>query len=639
LRKNMNTNDLHDVVIRNGKIFDGSGGKPFIGDVAIDDGKISLVGVIEGSGRKEIDAKGNLVTPGWVDIHTHYDGQVCWDPYLTPSSWHGVTTVVMGNCGVGFAPVKPGDENFLIQLMEGVEDIPGSALHEGIEWDWETFPEFLDAIEKKEFVMDLGFMIGHGPLRSYVMGYERCQNQVDASEAEIGKMSELVTEAIDSGALGFSTSRTILHRDIYGKYVPGTEASSEEMRALAFGVDKAGEGTLEITSDWLDEEIEMSWMKEYVNKSDCGLTFLQTSGDAVKTILFAEEQFLKGKNIRPQFPGRNVGLMFGLESSLHPFIQYPAYKEIADLPLDQKFEVMKDPDFKKKLLSQQPDFQSEIEIQLAKNPNNKTSEEIAKDVELPTKLTSNYETQFILGTPPNYEPGKEDSIAAIAINRGISELEVMYDEMIKNNGTNLIYAAFTPYENYKLDFVEQAYGLKSSVAGGSDGGAHCGLICDASMPTTNLSHWARDREAGKKFSLEMLIKKQTKDTAETFGLFDRGEIKVGMLGDINIIDFEKLNVSHPKMIHDLPLGGRRLVQDATGYVATIKSGQVISENGVATGVLPGNLIRGKQVCDVKSGITKVTLFDRTFRLLFVKAARLIWGLSKKSMKTTIVSEA
>ena len=635
----MNTNDLHDVVIRNGKIFDGSGKKPFIGDVAIDDGKISLVGVIEGSGKKEIDARGNLVTPGWVDIHTHYDGQVCWDPYLTPSSWHGVTTVVMGNCGVGFAPVKPGDENFLIQLMEGVEDIPGSALHEGIEWDWETFPEFLDAIEKKEFVMDLGFMIGHGPLRSYVMGYERCQNQVDASEAEIGKMSKLVTEAIDSGALGFSTSRTILHRDIYGKYVPGTEASSEEMRALAFGVDKAGEGTLEITSDWLDEEIEMSWMKEYVNKSDCGLTFLQTSGDAVKTILFAEEQFLKGKNIRPQFPGRNVGLMFGLESSLHPFIQYPAYKEIADLPLEQKYEIMKDPDFKKKLLGQQPDFESEIKIQLAKNPNNKTKEEIAKDVELPTKLTSNYETQFILGTPPNYEPQKEDSIAAVAIQRGISELEVMYDEMIKNNGSNLIYAAFTPYENYKLDFVEQAYGLKSSVAGGSDGGAHCGLICDASMPTTNLSHWARDREAGKKFPLEMLIKKQTKDTAETFGLFDRGEIKVGMLGDINIIDFEKLNVSHPKMIHDLPLGGRRLVQDATGYVATIKSGQVISENGIATGVLPGNLIRGKQVCDAKSEITKVPLFDRTFRLLFVKAARLIWGLSKKSMKTTIVSEA
>ena len=635
----MKNNNLHDLVIRNGRIINGSGDQAFIGDIAIDNEKITQVGKVDKAGIREIDAEENLVTPGWVDIHTHYDGQVCWDPYLTPSSWHGVTTVVMGNCGVGFAPVRPGDENFLIQLMEGVEDIPGSALHEGIEWEWETFPEFLDAIEKKEFVMDLGFMIGHGPLRSYVMGYERCQNQVDASEEEIAKMSEIVTEAIDAGALGFSTSRTILHRDIYGKYVPGTEASSEEMRALAFGVDKAGEGTLEITSDWLDEEIELSWMKEYVKKSDCGLTFLQTSGDAVKTILFSEEQFLKGKNIRPQFPGRNVGLMFGLESSLHPFIQYPAYKEIAHLPLDQKFEIMNDPSFKEKILNQQPDFESEIKARLAENFNNKTEEEIAADVALPTKLTSNYETQFILGTPPNYEPKKEDSIAALAKVRGISELEVMYDEMMRNKGTNLIYAAFTPYENYKLDFVEQAYRLKSSVAGGSDGGAHCGLICDASMPTTNLSHWGRDREAGKKFPLEMLIRKQTKDTAETFGLFDRGEIKPGMLADINIINFEKLNVSHPKMIHDLPLGGRRLVQDATGYVATIKSGVIISENGIATGEFPGNLIRGKQVCEVKSGMDKVPLFDRTIRLLMIKVAKFLWGLSKKSVKTTIVSEA
>ena len=626
---------MHDFVIRNGKIIDGSGKKPFIGDIAIDDEKISLVGFVANSGKKEIDAKGNLVTPGWVDIHTHYDGQVCWDPYLTPSSWHGVTTAVMGNCGVGFAPVKPGDENFLIQLMEGVEDIPGAALHEGIEWDWETFPEFLDAIDKKEFVMDLGFMIGHGPLRSYVMGHERCQNQVDASDKEINKMSELVTEAINAGALGFSTSRTILHRDIYGKYVPGTEASSEEMKALAFGIDKAGEGTLEITSDWLDEEIEMSWMKEYVDKSDCGLTFLQTSGDAAKTILYAEEHYLKGKNIRPQFPGRNVGLMFGLESSLNPFVQYPAYKEISNLPLDQKFEIMKNPDFKNMLLSQEPDFESEIEKKLADESNTKTREEITKDVQLPTKLTANYKTQFILGTPPNYEPKKEDSIAAISLIKGISELEVMYDEMMKNNGTNLIYAAFTPYENYKLNFVEQAYGLKSSVAGGSDGGAHCGLICDASMPTTNLSHWARDREAGKKFPLEMLVKKQTKDTAETFGLFDRGEIKPGMLADINIIDFDNLNVSHPKMIHDLPLGGKRLVQNATGYIATIKRGHIVSENGTATGILPGNLIRGKQISEVKSEISKVSLFDRTFRLFFLKIFKIYWSLSKKKIKTTI----
>jgi N-acyl-D-aspartate/D-glutamate deacylase len=426
-----------------------------------------------------------------------------------------------------------------------------------------------------------------------------------------------------------------LHRDIYGKYVPGTEASSEEMKALAFGIDKAGEGTLEITSDWLDEEIEMSWMKEYVDKSDCGLTFLQTSGDAAKTILYAEEHYLKGKNIRPQFPGRNVGLMFGLESSLNPFVQYPAYKEISNLPLDQKFEIMKNPDFKNMLLSQEPDFESEIEKKLADESNTKTREEITKDVQLPTKLTANYKTQFILGTPPNYEPKKEDSIAAISLIKGISELEVMYDEMMKNNGTNLIYAAFTPYENYKLNFVEQAYGLKSSVAGGSDGGAHCGLICDASMPTTNLSHWARDREAGKKFPLEMLVKKQTKDTAETFGLFDRGEIKPGMLADINIIDFDDLNVSHPKMIHDLPLGGKRLVQNATGYIATIKRGHIVSENGTATGILPGNLIRGKQISEVKSEISKVSLFDRTFRLFFLKIFKIYWSLSKKKIKTTI----
>ena len=634
----MQNNTMHDLVLRNGKIFDGSGDKPFVGDIAIDDGKISFVGKVTNSGKEEIDAHNNLITPGWVDIHTHYDGQVSWDPYLTPSSWHGVTTAVMGNCGVGFAPVRPGDENFLIQLMEGVEDIPGSALHEGIDWDWETFPEFLDAIDKKEFVMDVGFMIGHGPLRSYVMGYERCQNQVDASEEEISKMSELVTEAIEAGALGFSTSRTVLHRDIYGKYVPGTEASSEEMRALAFGVDKAGEGTLEITSDWLDEEMEMSWMKEYVKKSNCGLTFLQTKGDAVKTILFAEEHFLKGKNIRPQFPGRNVGLMFGWETSVNPFSQFPAYKEIADLPLEQKYEILKDPLFKKRLLSQEPDFETEIMKRLADNPSNKTREEIAQDVALPTTITSNFKTQFVLGTPPNYEPKEEDSIASIALRKNISELEVMYDEMLKNQGTNLIYAAFTPYEKYKLDFVEQAYQLKSSVAGGSDGGAHCGLICDASMPTTNISHWGRDREAGKKFPLELLIKKQTKDTAETFGLFDRGEIKAGMLADINIIDFDKLNVSHPTMIHDLPLGGRRLVQDATGYIATIKNGKVVSENGQANGVLPGKLIRGKQVCEVKTGISEVSYFDKTIRLLAVKALGFIWKLSGRSMKSTIVSD-
>ena len=628
---------IHDLVIRNGNIVDGSGKKPFLGDIAIDEGKITKVGEVINSGKKEIDANGNLVSPGWVDIHTHYDGQVCWDPYLTPSSWHGVTTVVMGNCGVGFAPVKPGDENFLIQLMEGVEDIPGTALHEGIDWEWETFPEFLDAIEKKEFVMDLGFMIGHGPVRSYVMGYDRCQNQVDASKDEINQMSEIVEKAINAGALGFSTSRTILHRDVHGVYVPGTEASSEEMKELAFAVDRAGEGTLEIVSDWLDQEIEMSWMKEYVEKSDCGLTVLQTNGDSVKTILFCEEQFLKGKNVRPQFPGRNVGLMFGLESSLHPFIGHPSYKEISHLPLNERLSIMRDPAFKQKILNESPSFREDLQKAAKEQKSNKTKEEIKAEAEIGKKLISNYETQFILSDPPNYEPTREDSIAYIAEQRNQSEEEVIYDELIKDNGKSLIYACFTPYENHKLEFVETFYKLKSSVAGGSDGGAHCGLICDASMPTTNLSHWARDRSAGNKIPLELIIRKQTKDTAETYGLFDRGEIKTGMIADINIIDFEKLNVSLPKMIFDLPKGGKRLVQESFGYLATIKSGEVVYENGQATGTLPGQVIRGKQTSEAKDTKEKISFYDRTVRLFIVKFLRLIWAARNKPVKSTVIS--
>jgi N-acyl-D-aspartate/D-glutamate deacylase len=628
---------IHDLVIRNGNIVDGSGKKPFLGDIAIDDGKITKVGEVINSGKKEIDANGNLVSPGWVDIHTHYDGQVCWDPYLTPSSWHGVTTVVMGNCGVGFAPVKPGDENFLIQLMEGVEDIPGTALHEGIDWEWETFPEFLDAIERKEFVMDLGFMIGHGPVRSYVMGYDRCQNQVDASKDEINQMSEIVEKAINAGALGFSTSRTILHRDVHGVYVPGTEASSEEMKELAFAVDRAGEGTLEIVSDWLDQEIEMSWMKEYVEKSDCGLTVLQTNGDSVKTILYCEEQFLKGKNVRPQFPGRNVGLMFGLESSLHPFIGHPSYKEISHLPLNERLSIMRDPAFKQKILNESPSFREDLQKAAKEQKSNKTKEEIKAEAETGKKIISNYETQFILSDPPNYEPTREDSIAYLAELRSQSEEEVIYDELIKDDGKSLIYACFTPYEKYKLKFVESFYKLKSSVAGGSDGGAHCGLICDASMPTTNLSHWARDRLAGNKIPLELIIRKQTKDTAETYGLFDRGEIKTGMIADINIIDFEKLNVSLPKMIFDLPKGGKRLVQESFGYLATIKSGEVVYENGKATGTLPGQVIRGKQTSEAKDTKEKISFYDRTVRLFAVKLLRLFWAVRNKPVKSTVIS--
>ena len=409
------------------------------------------------------------------------------------------------------------------------------------------------------------------------------------------------------------------------------------MKELAFAVDRAGEGTLEIVSDWLDQEIEMSWMKEYVEKSDCGLTVLQTNGDSVKTILYCEEQFLKGKNVRPQFPGRNVGLMFGLESSLHPFIGHPSYKEISHLPLNERLSIMRDPAFKQKILDESPSFREDLQKAAKEQKSNKTKEEIKAEAEIGKKLISNYETQFILSDPPNYEPTREDSIAYIAEQRNQSEEEVIYDELIKDNGKSLIYACFTSYENHKLEFVETFYKLKSSVAGGSDGGAHCGLICDASMPTTNLSHWARDRSAGNKIPLELIIRKQTKDTAETYGLFDRGEIKTGMIADINIIDFEKLNVSLPKMIFDLPKGGKRLVQESFGYLATIKSGEVVYENGQATGTLPGQVIRGKQTSEAKDTKEKISFYDRTVRLFIIKFLRLIWAARNKPVKSTVIS--
>ena len=568
---------MHDIVIRNGTIVDGSGEKSFVGNIAIDGDRITAIGKVDSKGKKEIDASGKVVTPGWVDIHTHYDGQVCWDPYLTPSSWHGVTTVVMGNCGVGFAPVKPGSEEYLIQLMEGVEDIPGTALHEGIDWNWETFPEFLDAVEKKELVMDVGAMVGHGPIRGYVMGYERCQGKDDATPQEIAEMSKITTEAINAGALGFSTSRTYLHRDKQGELVPGTEAGQDEMRSLSMAIADAGEGTLEIVSDWMDQDIEMDWIKDFVENTDRTLTYAQTSGDPFSTWRYCEENFSNGgKNIRPQFAGRPTGMLFGLESSLHPFVAHPSFRKISNLPLEEKVSIMKDPEFKKQLLSESHTFGD------------------SKYLGMVTKLISTFEEQFPMDEIPNYEPPKEESIAGIAEAEGRDVFDVVYEEMLRNEGKSFIYACFAPYPGHTLDFYKNIIEFKSSVAGLSDGGAHCGLICDASMPTWNITHWTRDRSRGDKIPLEFIVNKQTRETARTFGLFDRGEIKEGLLADINIIDYDNLTVYKPKMVYDLPTGGRRIIQKSSGYSATIKSGIITYENDKATGELPGTLIRGEQ---------------------------------------------
>jgi N-acyl-D-aspartate/D-glutamate deacylase len=483
----------------------------------------------------------------------------------------------MGNCGVGFAPVKPGSEEYLIQLMEGVEDIPGTALHEGIDWNWETFPEFLDAVEKKELVMDVGAMVGHGPIRGYVMGYERCQGKDDATPQEIAEMSKITTEAINAGALGFSTSRTYLHRDKQGELVPGTEAGQDEMRSLSMAIADAGEGTLEIVSDWMDQDIEMDWIKDFVENTDRTLTYAQTSGDPFVTWRYCEENFSNGgKNIRPQFSGRPTGMLFGLESSLHPFVAHPSFREISKLPLEEKVSIMKDPEFKKQLLSESHTFGD------------------SKYLGMVTKLISTFEEQFPMDEIPNYEPPKEESIAGIAETEGRDVFDVVYEEMLRNEGKSFIYACFSPYPGHTLDFYKNIIEFKSSVAGLSDGGAHCGLICDASMPTWNITHWTRDRSRGDKIPLEFIVNKQTRETARTFGLFDRGEIKEGLLADINIIDYDNLTVYKPKMVYDLPTGGRRIIQKSTGYSATIKSGVITYENDKATGELPGSLIRGEQ---------------------------------------------
>ena len=564
---------MHDLVIRNGKIVDGSGEESFMGDIAIDGDRITKVGLVEDQGKEEIDAKGHLVTPGWVDIHTHYDGQVCWDSYLTPSCWHGVTTVVMGNCGVGFAPVKPGTEEFLVQLMEGVEDIPGTALHEGVTWDWESFPEYLDSIGKKNYAIDVGAMIGHGPIRSYVMGYDRCQGKEEATDIEIEKMAEITKEAIEAGALGFSTSRTYLHRDKFGEYVPGTEASAKEMRKIANAIADLGKGTLEIVSDWMDKDIELDWVKEFVEESDRTLTYAQTSGDPFETWKYCEENFSKGVKIRPQYSGRPTGMLFSLESTVHPFIAHPSYAEIADKSLEEKVSKMRDESFKQKILSEEP--------------------AVDKNHMIYTLMTS-FDKQFPMDHVPNYEPPIEASIVGIAESSDKPVMEVLYEELLKNDGKTFIWAPFGPYPNHNLDFYKMIIEFESSVAGLSDGGAHCGLICDASMPTWNISHWSKDREKGEKIPLEFVVRKQTKETAETFGLMDRGQIKEGYMADINVIDYDNLCVFKPEMVHDLPTGSRRIIQKAQGYKATIKSGVVTFKDDEATGAMPGSLIRGEQ---------------------------------------------
>jgi N-acyl-D-amino-acid deacylase len=567
---------MHDLVIRGGTVVDGTGASARHADVAVDGDCIAAVGRVAERGRRELDAEGRLVTPGWVDIHTHYDGQVTWDPHLTPTGWHGVTTVVMGNCGVGFAPVRPGEEAFLIQLMEGVEDIPGTALSEGMAWSWESFPDYLDVLDGQARSLDVGTQVPHGAVRAYVMGERGARNE-KATPEEIERMGALVTEALRAGALGFSSSRTILHRAKDGELVPGTTADTDELVGIGRAIAEAGHGVFEVASDLAPEGEELAWMRRISAETRQPVTFacLQNDRDPEqwrRLLEACERDRAAGGTLTPQVAQRPAGVLLSLESTAHPFIFSPAYAPLARLPLAERVRRMRDPAVRAEILAGRP-----------------TGLEGAVAV-----VIGGFEKMFPLGDPPDYEPAPEASVAARARREGRDPAEVAYDLLLEHEGRAFIYLPILGYSHGNFDAIREMMVHPQAVFGLSDGGAHCGLLCDASMPTYLLTHWARDRTRGERIPLERIVRCQTRNTAALFGLDDRGVLAPGMKADANVIDFEGLRIHAPEMVYDLPAGARRLVQRADGYRYTVCSGVVTYEDGAPTGAMPGRLIRGPQ---------------------------------------------
>ena len=563
---------MYDLIIRNGTVIDGTGADRKVADIAISEGQIIKVGEVLERANNEIDANGKLVTPGWVDIHTHYDGQATWDPILAPSSWHGVTTVVMGNCGVGFAPVKPDDRDFLIELMEGVEDIPGAALSEGINWQWESFPEYLDALEAFPRAIDVATQVPHGAIRAYVMG-ERCNTDYAPTDDEVTQMAELVREGVAAGALGFSSSKTLLHKDIKGEYMPGTFSGHDEMLALGLGMKGLNNSVFELVSDHLGDDDEWAWVTEFQKQTGLTVTLIATTAPAYengKMYKLAEQARSEGREIRPQAAGRPTGVLHGLQSSFHAFVGHPTWREsLAQLGHEDLLKQLRDPAIKSQLLSEESVIQGGL-MQ-----------------DLPRLMGQ----VFLLGDVPNYEPLPEDSIAGIARDRGQDVMEVMYDLLVDNDGKELFYQPLGGYQGFSLESQKKLLEHPNVLFGLSDGGAHCGVIADAGMPTFIMTHWGRDRTRGDLMSLEFIVESLTSKTAKAFGMYDRGEIAEGKIADINIIDFDALQLHRPEAVFDLPAGGRRLVQRADGYDMTIKAGEVIFKAGVHTGALPGKLVR------------------------------------------------
>ncbi|MCH9672530.1 MAG: amidohydrolase family protein [Gammaproteobacteria bacterium] len=565
---------MHDLVIRGATLIDGTGAARQVTDVAVDQGVFSAVGSKLGSARREITADGLLLTPGWVDIHTHYDGQATWDPYMTPSSWHGVTTAVFGNCSVGFAPVRPGSEPYLINLMEGVEDIPETVLWEGIKFNWESFPDYMNVLESTPRIMDIGAQVPHGALRFYVMGDRGADHKEAPTADEISQMGALLEESLRAGALGFTTSRTTKHRAADGSPTPGLSAEEPELAGLAMAMKRAGAGVMEVNSDF--GEGDFARLRAAAEISGRPLSVLLVQVDNApqlwrETLDAVGQACDDGLDVTAQVGSRPIGMLMGLNVTIHPFVTHPAWAELEALaPADRIRRLKDNAQLRRCLVDERPDDDH-------------------------TRWMSRVlQRSFELNEPVNYEPAPELSIANLAAAEGRDPFEYALDLMLQDDGSNLILHPFENYCSGDLEVVKEMLLDDHSVCGVADAGAHVGLICDASSPTSLLTHWGRDRMRGERLPLEFLVRKQTHDTARTYGLDDRGVIAPGYKADFNLIDFDALRLERPEVVYDLPAGGRRIVQKAQGYRHTFVSGVEVMTDGVATGELPGKLLRGAQ---------------------------------------------
>ncbi len=558
-----------DLIIRGGTIVDGTGTPPYEADLAITAGKITEIGKIAASAPEEIDARGKLVTPGFIDLHTHYDAQVTWSSQVTPSSWNGVTTVLIGNCGVGFAPCLPERRQMLVELMEGVEDIPEVVLTEGLPWNWQTFPQFLDALDAKSYDLDVCTQVPHSALRVHVMG-ERGANREPATEADRTEMARLAAEGMKAGALGFSTSRTLAHKTLDGRHIPTLRAEEAELDAIARAL---GSGWMQVISDFEDLDQEFAMLRRLALGSGRPMTISllqrEQRPDAWKTILgHIHASNDAGAKIMGQVMARPVGVMLGFEISQNPFLGRPSWQEIAHLPFAEKLPHLRDPAFRARLLAEEP-----------------------TDPTLKHRLNT-WDKIFPLGDSPDYEPAPETSIAATAARQGKLPEEVAYDLLMQRDGRNILYRPIINYAAGHLEAVKTMMTDRHTIMGLGDGGAHVSIICDASAPTTMISHWTRDRTRGARLPIEWVIKRLSADNAAALGLSDRGTLAVGQKADLNVIDHTKIRAHLPEVRYDLPAGGRRLVQTTEGYDATIVSGQIVQRNGQSTGNLPGRLVRG-----------------------------------------------